>query len=210
MLHSGSFFAACGIVSCREIELGPPGLGAQSLSHWTIMKSQCSSFYPSFLPVSQTPEYWFRIAHILLQIKGGYKRRETLSLLLKFFLSHWGSKPFMYVRQIINSAKEHPGQTQTKQPGALSPGHQAFLDSCPFLTHTSSSPHQVQRLFPAGLPLLLPLDYEDNLCLLPQPPSLMNQMESFQGEQGSRVSLSLLCPFGFCELDHKIFIHGHS
>ena len=154
------------LVSCTEIELGPPGLGVQSLSHWTTMKSQCSSFYPSFLPVSQTPEYWFRIAHILLQIMGGYKRRETLSLLLKFFLSHWGSKPFMYVRQITNSAKEHTGQTQTKQPGALSPGHQAFPDSCPFLTHTSSSPHWVQRLFPPGLPLLHPLDHEDNLCLL--------------------------------------------
>lgn len=78
----------------------------------------------------------------------------------------------MYVRQIVNSTKEHTGQTQTKQPGALSPDHQAFPDPCAFLTHTSSSPHWVQRLFPAGLPLLQPLDHGDHLCLLSYLPLL--------------------------------------
>ena len=103
----------------------------------------------------------------------------------------------MYVRQIVNSTKEHTGQTQAKQPGALSPGHQAFPDSCAFLTHTSSSPRWVQRLFPAGLPLLHPLDRGDHLCLLSiffsyEPDGILPRWTRIQSEPKFAVALWIL------------------
>lgn len=103
----------------------------------------------------------------------------------------------MYVRQIVNSTKEHTGQTQTKQPGALSPGHQAFPDSCAFLTHTSSSPHWVQRLFPAGLPLLHPLDHGDHLScchtsLSYEPDGILPRWPRIQSEPKFAAALWIL------------------
>lgn len=131
-----------------------------------------------------------------------------LSLPFKSFYLVGGSKASVYVKQMVNSAKECMGETQTKQPGAQSPGHAAL----PWLLSISLlTPHPLVTGLEGSSQLgslsSIPWTTETTSACCHTP--LMSQMESFESEQGSRLSLSLLCPFGFCELDHWIFTRSH-
>lgn len=107
-----------------------------------------------------------------------------------------------HTKKQLSTHEEH-----SLQFSSLGRSHTASLRLWPISLLSSNPLPSRLEPSPARFPLLHLLDYRDPCSSCHTP--LMSQIESSRDEQGSRLSLSLLCPFGLCELDHWLPTRCH-